>query len=147
MKSAVSRAASSLSLAPSDDGVLRALLRFYYLSSRQVCLLGYSPRSLTYVQTKLKRLTDAGYCQRIWLPRPSARGSAPSVYTLARKGLNYLRAQGLDVPPRYHPSEQREHSYLFLSHTLEVNDVLISANCSAYASHASSSPRPSMNGS
>jgi len=128
MKAAVPRSASPFtSLVPSDDAILRDLLRFHYLSNRQVCLLHYSPRSLTYVQTKLKRLTDARYCQRIWLPRPSARGSAPSVYTLARKGLNYLREQGLDVPSRYHPSEQREHSYLFLSHTLAVNDVLISA--------------------
>lgn len=128
MNTAISRSASpTTALAPSDDAILRDLLRFHYLASRQVCLLRYSPGSLTHVQTKLKRLTDERFCQRIWLPRPTPHGSAPSIYTLARKGLNYLREQGVDVPARYHPSEQREHAYLFLRHTLAVNDVLISA--------------------
>ncbi|MBE0610053.1 MAG: replication-relaxation family protein [Dehalococcoidia bacterium] len=113
---------------PADDAVLRAAFRYYYLSSRQVCRLLYSPGSLTYVQMKLKRLSDAGFLQRIWLPRPAAHGSAPSVYTLARKGLNHLARAGVDVDRRrYRPSEQREHTYLFLGHTLAVNDVLISA--------------------
>ena len=115
MRVAVPRPFSPDTIAPADDAVLKALLRFHYLASRQVCRLSYSPRSLTYVQSKLKRLTDLGYCQRIWLPRPAPHGSAPSLYTLARKGLNYLRAQGIDVPQRYHPSEQREHSYLAIS--------------------------------
>ncbi len=122
------RSAKSTGVNPADDAVLRAAFRYYYLSSRQVCRLLYSPGSLTYVQTKLKHLTDAGLLQRIWLPRPTAHGSAPSVYTLARKGLNYLEGTGTDVDRRrYRPSEQREHTYLFLGHTLAVNDVLRSA--------------------
>jgi hypothetical protein len=72
-------------------------------------------------------LTDAGYCQRIWIPKRSPHGSAPAVYTLARKGLNFLRANGVEVTLRFHPSEQAGLSYLFLNHTLEVNDVLIAA--------------------
>jgi Replication-relaxation len=121
-------AANSIAVSPADDAVLRAAFRYYYLSSRQVCRLLYSAGSLTYVQTKLKHLTDAGLLQRIWLPRPAAHGSAPSVYTVARKGLNYLACAGIDVDRRrYRPSEQREHTYLFLGHTLAVNDVLISA--------------------
>lgn len=121
------RVTKSVQLNPSDDSLLHAAFRFYYLSSRQACRLFYSSGSLTYVQTKLKTLNDVGLLQRIWLPRPSPHGSAPSVYTLARKGLNYLRAQGVDVARRYRPSEQNDRSYLFLAHTLAVNDVLISA--------------------
>lgn len=50
------------------------------------------------------------------------------MYTLGRKGLNYLAGAGIDIDRRrYRPSEQREHTYLFLGHTLAVNDVLISA--------------------
>lgn len=121
-------AAKRAAVNPADDAILRASYRYYYLSSRQVCRLLYSAGSLTYVQTKLKQLTDAGLLQRIWLPRPSPHGSAPSVYTLARKGLNYLASVGLDIDRRrYRPSEQREFSYLFLAHTLAVNDVLIGA--------------------
>jgi hypothetical protein len=114
-----------LSLA--DDAILRAIFCHHYLSAQQVCRLLYSRGSLTHVQSKLKRLTDSGHCQRLFLPRPSQHGSAPSVYTLARKGLNYLQNQGLDTTRRYHSVEEREHSYLFLAHTLAVNDFLISA--------------------
>ncbi len=111
-----------------DAAMLQAVFRYYFLSSRQVCRLLYSTGSLSYVQTKLKHLTDSGLLQRIWLPRPEAHGSAPSVFTLARKGLNYLERAGVDVDRRrYRPSEQRAHTYLFLDHTLAVNDVLISA--------------------
>ena len=124
----LSRVANHAAVNPADDSVLRAAFRYYYLSSRQVCRLLYSPGSLTYVQTKLKQLTDSGLLQRIWLPRLSPHGSAPSVYTLARKGLNYLASVGIDIDRRrYRPSEQREFTYLFLGHTLAVNDVLISA--------------------
>ncbi|MGE0229245.1 MAG: replication-relaxation family protein [Dehalococcoidia bacterium] len=117
----------STPLLPSDEAVLRDLARYYFLSAQQVCGLHYSRGSLTYVQAKLKRLTDAGFCQRIWLPRPSARGSAPSIYTLGRKGLLHLHALGVEVATRARASEHREHSYLFLSHTLAVNDFLIAA--------------------
>lgn len=110
-----------------DEEVLRHLHRYHYLLSRQVCRLLYSSGSLTYVQGKLKRLTDGGYCQRIWLPKRGQYGSAPAVYTLARRGINHLRAAGFEVNRRYHPSEQEARSYLFLTHTLELNDFLISA--------------------
>jgi hypothetical protein len=82
---------------------------------------------MTYVQTKLKALSELGLLQRIWLPRPAPHGSAPSVFTLGRKGLNHLGSQGFDVARRYRPSEQNARSYLFLAHTLAVNDVLIGA--------------------
>jgi hypothetical protein len=45
---------------------------------------------------------------------------------LARRGLNYLRGTGVSLSQRFHPSEQRELSHWFLSHTLAVNSVLIS---------------------
>ena len=70
-------------------------------------------------------LTDAGYCQRIWLPKRGPRGSAPAVYTLARRGINRLRAEGFEINLRYHPSEKSELSYLFLTHTLELNDFFM----------------------
>lgn len=122
-----SRTRKQAIIGPADGLILQALLRYHYLSSRQVCRLLYKPGSLTYVQTKLKRLTDVGFAQRLFLPRNTQYGSAPSVYRLARKALNYLKAEGMAVELRYHPSEEREHSYLFLSHTLAVNDVLIAA--------------------
>jgi hypothetical protein len=117
----------SAALRPADFLILSWLNRFHYLSSQQLCRLGYSQGSLTYVQTRLKRLTDAGYCQRIWLPKRAPHGSAPAIYTLARRGLNFLRTHGVEVATRFHPSEQRGLSYLFLTHSLEINDFLIAA--------------------
>ena len=117
----------SAAIRPADFNVLNWLNRFHYLSNQQLCRLGYSRGSLTYVQTRLKALTEAGYCQRIWLPKRGPHGSTPAVYTLARRGLNYLRNNGIEVNGRFHPSEQRSLSYLFLQHTLEVNDFLIAA--------------------
>ena len=90
-------------------------------------LLGYSPASLTYVQTRLKRLAAMGYLERIYLPRPSRAGSAPLLYRLTRKSIPVLENQGLDLSYRLRPSEARSHSYLHLMHTLAVNDVLIAA--------------------
>ncbi len=110
-----------------DIRILEALSRYHILSAQQVCRLLYKLGSLTFVQTKLKHFTDLALCQRLFLPRTTRAGSAPSLYTLARKGLNYLKNQGVDVDHRYRPSEKREHGYLFLSHTLAINDVLIAA--------------------
>lgn len=114
-------------LSPQDALILRNLARFHYLVARQVCRLLYSPSSITYVQTRLKLLTEEGFCQRIWLPKRARYGSAPAVYTLARRGINYMAAAGVDVIRRYHPAEQEARSFLFLNHTIALNDFLISA--------------------
>jgi hypothetical protein len=114
-------------LSPARETILRDLSRYHYLTAQQVQRLHYASGSITYVQSMLKRLAEEEYCQRVWLPRASQFGSAPSVYRLARKGLNLLREQGLEVERRHRPSEHVAHSYLFLNHTLAVNDFLISA--------------------
>jgi hypothetical protein len=99
--------------------------RYQYLTAAQVCRLFYSPGSLSYVQTHLKLLSDAGLLQRLFLPRTHQYGAAPSVHVLARKGRNYLESLGLDIPYRFRPGEQQERAYLFLNHTLALNNILI----------------------
>src|SRR5688500_14021663 len=111
-------------LSSSDHTLLSDLAQYGYATAAQLCRLRYG-RSLTYVSTKLKRLADLGYLQRLYLPRPTARGSAPLVFRLDRKGLNYLKSCGTEVQHRYRPSEAA-FSYLHLSHRLAVNDWLIS---------------------
>jgi len=79
---------------------------------------------------QLKNLVEAGFLQRVFLPRAVQHaGSSPFVYTLASRGRRYLQGLGLSVPAHYRPSEEaeHEHSLLFLSHTLAVNDFLIAA--------------------
>lgn len=120
--------AKRITIRPADDRILKALARLHYLTALQLCrLLGYSPASLAYLQKILKRLTDASFCQRLYLPRPTQHGSAPSVYTLGKLGVQWLKEQGIDTPHRLRPKEQRGLSYLHLYHTLEINDFLIAA--------------------
>jgi hypothetical protein len=110
----------------SHDAVLQAVYRFQLLTSVQlVRACGYSHNSLARVQRLTKQLVDNGYL--LSLPRPVVRGKAPLVYTLARKGLNYLSSAGCDVREYFRPSKEQEKSYLFLQHTLSLSDVLIAA--------------------
>src|SRR4051794_15193287 len=99
-------------LTPATLPILDAFGRYYYLTATQVTRLRYAPASHTYSQARLKQLADAGYLQRLFLPRPSRTGSAPLVYTLARAGMNALRAVGQPIERRYRPAEARETGYL-----------------------------------
>ncbi|MDQ2786761.1 MAG: replication-relaxation family protein, partial [Chloroflexota bacterium] len=117
--------AQSGDVTPAKQAILLALVRYFYLTARQCTRLLYAETSLTRVQALLKELADDGYCQRLFLPRPTPHGRVPAVYTLGRLGRAHLAAIGVDVPIRLRPSEEREHRYLFLDHTLVVNDWLI----------------------
>lgn len=110
-----------------EQRVLQILARYHYLTAQQLLRLAYASGSLSYVQAKLKHLSDAGYLERLFLPRPSRTGSAPLVYCPTRRTLALLERLGIEVPQRSRPSEARAHAYLFLLHTLAVNDVLIAA--------------------
>lgn len=112
-----------------DEAMVRAVATFHFLTVEQVTRLFYHHGSLTHVRGKLKRLSDLGYLQRLRVPRTSA-GNPPWVYHLARGGIRALQqSEGLERGEslRFRPAEQREHAYLFLAHTLAVNDVLIAA--------------------
>src|SRR5437868_6248965 len=109
------------------NGVLQAVYRYHLLTAVQLLrACGYSPTSLARVQRLTKQLVDNEYL--LSLARPVVRGKAPLVYSLARKGLNYLKGAGFDVRAYFRPSKEQEKSYLFLLHTLAFNDVLIAAS-------------------
>lgn len=110
---------------PFEDTILRALHRYHYLTSEQLTRLLYRAGSLNLARERFRLLVERGLVQKIFLPRREQRGSAPSLYTLARAGLSHLAAQGHAVSHRARPSEERARSYLFLAHTLAVNDFLI----------------------
>jgi len=119
------QSAQSREVTPAKQDLLVAIGRYFYLNARQCTRLLYAEASLTRVQALLKELADDGYCQRLFLPRPTPHGRVPAIYTLGRLGRTYLAALGVDVPTRLRPSAAREHAYLFLDHTLAVNDCLI----------------------
>lgn len=57
---------------------------------------------------------------------PSRRFRTPYYYTLDRAGVKYLAGLGCDVSAAWRAGRQL-HQALFVAHTLELNDVLISA--------------------
>jgi hypothetical protein len=116
--------------------MLRALQRYHFLTAKQMCRLLYKAGSLTLVRSRLKALTDAGYLRRKSQPRAIASGRLPEVYTLDRRGLNYLVSLGLEVPNRFRPQEVDQLGFHLLSHTLAINDFLIAAELLTVSSPA-----------
>ena len=107
-----------------DDRFLRAIYRYHMLKPEHLTKRYYSKGSLTFVKARLKRLTDHSYLEAN--EQPTTRGRSPFYYTLASKGIKYLKEAGFEVNRYYRPSRKVE--YLpFLLHTFSVNDVLIAA--------------------
>lgn len=113
-------------LSAGDEALLHAVYAYHFLTVSQATRLLYSRGSLVYVRSKLRALSQQGYLEWLRLPT-TGQGNAPLIYTLARKGIRHLQAMGYTDFARFRPSEQREHSYFFLQHTLRVNDCLIAA--------------------
>jgi hypothetical protein len=115
-----------------DQGVLHALARFHYLTAAQTIRLLYPNNNdarARYTQKLFKRLVDAGYVLRLRaLPMPKY-GMAPHVFTLAKKGREYVSGMGVSVEPYFRPSRERDASENspFMLHRLAAIDVMIAA--------------------
>ncbi len=121
---------SPCTLSAVDEKLLLAIHRFHYLTLNQlVRFLGYSDRSKgssNWLGGFLKTLVAGNYLVAQNLPRVSSYGRNPLIYSLSTKGVNHIQAQGFTVQTKLTPAEQ-ERSFLFLEHTLRLNDVLIAA--------------------
>jgi hypothetical protein len=117
-----------------DQSILYALARFHYLTAKQANRLLYPNNHSDhgrYVQRLLKRLVDADYVLRLRaLPQPRY-GQPEQVFTLARKGREYLHGMGISVEPYFRPSEERRvaENSPFMRHRLAAIDVMIAAQC------------------
>src|SRR5436305_404248 len=93
-----------------DQALLVSLARFHYLTAKQAARLLYPHNAdsrARYTQKLFQRLTDADYVLRLRaLPKPKY-GQDPHVFTLARRGWDYLRGMGIASVPYYRPSEER----------------------------------------
>lgn len=118
-------------IGPADDDILRAVYRYHFLTIDQLTRLLYSKGARTTASTRLKRLADAEYLTRSVIP--TRQGNGPAVYSLARKGMQFLADLGFAIPKRARASEERAYSYLFFAHTLAVGDLLIAAELLAAA--------------
>src|SRR3954468_10897759 len=96
-----------------DEAIILALGRFSYLTAAQVTRLLFpgtndaDRRS----QRRLKALVDAGYVLRLRALKTPQYGSAAHVFTLGKKGRQYLASLGFLVSSYYRPSEEREKAF------------------------------------
>jgi Replication-relaxation len=129
MEQAVSQ---TLCITSSYDILLRGtpqvpagLYQLQLLTARQLTRLHYSAGSLTTVKARLKTLTTSGFVQSDVIP--SRRWRTPYYYTLGKAGVKYLESVGCDVSESWRAGKEVNQHALFVEHTLELNDVLISA--------------------
>src|SRR5215212_947356 len=104
-------------LAASEEPILEAFARYFYLTAEQL-------RRLLYAQDRLKSLMEAGYLLGVERP-PSRHGKASRIYTLHTPGRNLVLQMGYVVPPRYRPSEETTKSYRHWDHVVAAVDCLI----------------------
>jgi hypothetical protein len=114
-----------------DTAILIALNRFNYLTTAQTSRLLYPnlKDNNRYSSRRLKRLVDGGYVLRLRdLPKP-IYGSPPHVFTLARKGRQYINRLGIETAAYFRPSEEGSKAFnrMYMQHTLASVDVLITA--------------------
>src|SRR3954447_5027949 len=115
-----------------DQSILLALARFHYLTAAQALRLLYPNNNdlrARYTQKLFQRLVDGGYVLRLRaLPTPRV-GSEPHVFTLAKKGREYVQGMGVSVEPYFRPSREKNASENspFMRHRLAAIDVMIAA--------------------
>lgn len=107
-----------------EDRALRPFLFYHLLTPEQLCRLLYKPTSIKFAYAVLAALAAKQMLQVIRYPR-SFPGRSQNVYTLARKGIQYLAGEGLEVPHRYHAGELQRLSRGHLDHHLSVNLVFV----------------------
>lgn len=101
------------------------LYQLHLATAEQLCRLHYSPKSIKWVKAKLKVLADNGFVQADSIPTKFFK--SPYYYTLTSRGMLYLAASGMDIPDSYRGSREVDKHALFIAHTQELNDLLISA--------------------
>lgn len=101
------------------------LYQLQLATAGQLCRLHYSPKSVNWVKAQLKVLTDQGYVQAA--KKPVIDGHSPYYYTLGTAGMRYLDSLGVDTRASWRAAKEINKGWFFLDHTLELNDVIISA--------------------
>lgn len=108
------------------ENYIQAFNQYYFLTSKQLTkAMGYKPSMYTNVKPRLYDLVEEKYLQVVRLPTVDGKG--PYIYTLAHKGVKYLRELGQEVEVTYRPSNIAELNHSWLKHLLELNDFLICA--------------------
>jgi Replication-relaxation len=123
---------TSFAITPAYDILLRGdenmqvgLTHLHMLTAKQLCRLHYSSGTWKAVRAKLKLLEKYGYVQHDNVPTKCTR--SPYYYTLGKLGVQYLKEVGMDINESFRAGKEVDKHALFVQHTLELNDVIISA--------------------
>jgi hypothetical protein len=102
---------------------MRDLSELRFATAKDIVLMHFSPRSLTYGRSLLRRLTDEGYIFRL-SPHRTTTGAPEQVYVLTSKGAEALvHITGIPVSWYYQPSK-KAFSFSYLRHALLVTRVV-----------------------
>jgi hypothetical protein len=128
----MSSVAKPFSITPALDILLRGsesmpigLFHLHIATAEQLCRLHYSMGSIKAVKAKLRLLCDNGYVQ--YDAKPTKFTRSPYYYAMDKLGMEYLQKTGMDISDSYRASKEVDKHYLFAQHTLELNDIIISA--------------------
>lgn len=123
------RPAAPFHFKPRHEAILRGLHTYYFLTIPQMLhVLGFSAKSSTHAWELCNELRQQSYIKPYPFPHTVPVGRPAQVWVLDRKGCLYLRDLGLEVGTHLRTVSEPEYGYLFLKHTLFVNDLLIAAS-------------------
>ncbi|MBA2682557.1 MAG: replication-relaxation family protein [Ktedonobacteraceae bacterium] len=94
-------------------------------TAEQLCRLHYSPGSIKAIKARLKTLVDNGFLQTDSIPTKLFK--SPFYYALDTAGMRYLASVGFDTHESWRAQKEMDKHSLFIEHSLELNDILISA--------------------
>lgn len=101
------------------------LYHLHLVRMEQLCRLHYSRGSLKAVGKKLRALADHNYVQIDTIPTKLMRSY--NHYLMGKKAWDHLKNLGLDLNKSFRASKEIPIDAKFIEHTIEINDVLISA--------------------
>lgn len=91
----------------------------------QLTRLHYSAGSIKAVKARLKTLVEHHFLQSDAIPTKQYR--SPYYYALGPQAIAYLGALGYDLNAAWRAQKEVNKHALFIEHTMELNDILISA--------------------
>ena len=113
-------------LTPRDLQILEWIHRCRFLTREQIQRLLFTPGAESSCKRRLTLLFHNSYVGRLFLPLRNAYGASRAVYYLHRAGVRLLaHTRRLEAGLTERPWREGEREEVFLSHTLDINEVRI----------------------
>ena len=107
------------------EGIPTGLYHLHIATAEQLCRLHYSPKTLKTIKARLCLLLEKGYVQ--FVERSTRRGRSPYHYALSQKGMDFVAQLGYEPYQVLSFDHDDDEGSPFLTHTLDINDILITA--------------------